>query len=189
MKKIIYSILLIFGSSLSAASPEGGRGGSIIISGNVGAYQTKDETGDVVNHDTQVTSTDGQLGFVFSSGIYIGGIYGNSISKIQGAATKPEMIHHGASLGYMTNGGLFLIGHYITEAEIKKATATADRTEGSGSQVDLGFVKNLVGPIFVGAQISSRNLEYKKLDTAGVLTESEHSVKELFPAIRISIIW
>ncbi len=68
-------------------------------------------------------------------------------------------------------------------------TATSDRTKGTGSQVDLGFVKNIKGPLFVGAQISKRDLKYKELDTAGVVVASEHEVSELFPAIRLSIIW
>ncbi len=195
--KIIVSTLSLSSLLSVANAQEGGGGGnrggggngSFILSGNFGAYNSKDQTGDTVNRDTKVSNTDAQVGYVFTSGIYIGGIYGTSEMKIKDAVSKPEMTHSGGSLGYMTSGGLFLIGHYFSEAKIEKATATADRTKGTGSQVDLGFVKNIWGPLFVGAQISKRDFEYEELDTAGVITESKHEVSELFPAVRLSIIW
>ena len=189
LKVFVFAVSISSLVAVANAQEAGGGSGSFILSGNFGAYNSKEQTGDTVNRDTQVSSTDAQVGYVFRSGIYVGGIYGNSVMKIKDAATKPEMTHTGGSLGYMTSGGLFLIGHYFSEARIEKVTATADRTKGTGTQVDVGFVKNIGGPIFVGAQVSSRELEYEELDTAGVITESEHKVTELFPAIRLSIIW
>lgn len=187
--KQLFSLILLFSLPISVFAAEGRSGGSFILSANGGVFNSKAQTGTAIDRETEVTNLDGQLGYVFSSGIYVGGLYGNSIFKTQGAVSDPEMTHSGASLGYMSASGFFLIGHGIMNAEMKKATATADRIDGSGSQIDLGFVKNLFGPIFLGAQISSRSLEYKKLDTAGVETESEHKVTDLFPAIRLSIIW
>ncbi len=195
--KVIVLTLGFSGFFLNVAlAQEGGGGGSrgsgngsFILSGNFGAHHSKNQTANAVTKDTKISNTDAQVGYVFTSGIYIGGIYGTSKMEIKDATSKPKMIHSGGSIGYMTSGGLFLIGHYFTEAKIEMATATADRTKGKGSQIDLGFVKNIWGPLFVGAQISKRDLEYEELDTAGTVTASEHEVHELFPAIRLSIIW
>lgn len=186
-KSLILILSICFTMPVLAA--QGSASGSAILSANVGVYNTKDDTDGVTQHDTQVSNLDGTLGYVFSSGIYIGGMYGSSTSETQGATSKPTMTHYGASLGYYTSGGLVLQGHYITSAVIKDATATADRTDGTGTQFDLGFIKNLAGPLFLGAQLSSRTMEYKKLDTAGVKTLSKHRVSDLFPSIRISFIW
>jgi hypothetical protein len=191
MKRIFLCFALVLGANSFVLAAEGaGSGhGSFIIGGSAGMYNSKDETAGTVNNDLQVSTAEGNIGYVFSSGIYLGGIYGTGTTKVNGAATKPETTFSGASLGYYTPGGFVFQGHFITNAEIKKATATTNRIEGSGSQFDIGFIKNLYGPIFVGAQLSSRSIEYKKLDTSGVKTESKHTVTETFPELRIAFVW
>ena len=178
-------LLLFLLSNIAIAAP--GPSG-FVLSANLGGYSSKDETGTVIHNDTQVSVSDGTLGYMFSSGIYIGGIYGTSTTKKQGAATKPVMTQSGGTLGYMASGWIFH-AHYFTEAQIEKFSATADRIDGTGTQFDIGYVMSLFGPIYLGAQISSRTIEYKKLDTAGVETLSDHKVTEIFPAIRITMIW
>jgi hypothetical protein len=194
--KFLFLLFFVFNGNFSLAQEGGGggsrhsgRGGSVIFGGNMGVYNSKSNTAETVETDTQVSQFDGNLGYVFSSGIYIGGIYAQSTSQTHGSTLKPESTQYGGSLGYFTNGGLLFQAHYFSHAEIKSATATANRVSGSGSQFDIGFIKNLWGPIFVGGQISSRTLDYKKLDTAGVLSNSAHTVKELFPALRLSFVW
>ena len=195
---LIAAILISsFTSTVSFAQEGGGGGGSgsrggsgsIILSANAGVYNTKDDTAGVVNNDTQVSVADGTLGYVFSSGIYLGGIYGTATTSTKGAATKPETSFSGGSLGYFSKGGFIFQGHYIASAEIKKATATTNKVEGTGSQFDVGFIKNLWGPIFVGGQISTRTIEYKKLDTGGVKTLSKHTVTETFPELKLCFVW
>lgn len=183
-------LFLLAGSIASVASGQSTSSGpsGFVLSVNAGGYNSKDETGTTVNNDTQASTTDGTLGYMFSSGIYIGGIYGTSTIKKQGAATKPVMTQSGVTLGYMARGWIFH-AHHFTNAEIEKFSATANRIDGSGTQFDIGYVMSLFGPIYLGAQISSRTLEYKKLDTAGVETLSDHKVTDLFPAIRITAIW
>lgn len=183
-------VMLSFTSAVSLAQEGGGSGkGSIILSANAGVYNTKDDTDKTVNHDTQVSVADGTLGYVFSSGVYMGGIYGTALTKEKGAATKPETKFSGGSLGYFSKGGFIFQAHYLTGAEIKKATATTNWTEGTGTQFDIGFIKNLFGPIFVGGQISTRTIEYTKLDTGGVKTTSKHTVTETFPELKLSLVW
>ena len=186
------SVFILSSRSFAAGdgSSGGGKsGGSVILSASAGLYNTKDDTAGVVNNNTEVSVSDGTLGYVFSSGIYIGGIYGTATTSDKALATKPVSTFSGGTLGYFSQGGFIFQGHYISNAEIKKATATTGWVEGTGSQIDLGFIKNLYGPIFVGGQISTRTIEYAKLDTAGVKTKSKHTVVETFPELKLSIVW
>lgn len=196
MKKLKVTIFVGSGLLLSslifcstAYSATGSSGSRALLSANFGMFNSKDETETTVNHDTQVTNTDINVGYIFSSGFYLGGMYGSSATDRKGDATKPTMTHQGVSIGYFSTGGFFIQAHYLMSGEIVKATATANRIGGTGNQIDLGFVKNLKGVLFLGAQISSRTVEYTKLDTSGVETESKHSVVDLFPALRLSFIW
>ncbi len=105
---VIFGFSAFFMSVAQGQEGGGGRGGgsgSFILSGNFGANHSKNQTANTVTKDTKVSTTDGQVGYVFTSGIYIGGIYGTSKMEIKDAVSKPEMIHSGGSLGYMTSGG------------------------------------------------------------------------------------
>ena len=186
MKNCVKILVFLCVAAQARAAGEGFS--AAILSANAGIYNTKSSTDGTQDANTQVTNLDATLGYLFSSGIYIGGIYGSNTTKIQGAATKPEMKHYGASLGYMVSGWIFH-AHYLTSAEIKNATMTANRVDGSGTQFDVGYVMHALGPIFIGAHVSQRTIEYKKLDTNGVKTDSKHKVSDLFPAIRLTIIW
>jgi hypothetical protein len=179
--------LLILSSHVAQARGFEGASGWM-LSANVAPFQTKNETGSTVNQDFSVSGLDANFGLIMESGLYLGVLYGSSTVDDQALSTKPSLAHYGASLGFHS-GGFFIHGHYLASAEIKKATATSDRTDGTGTQFDVGYIVNISGPFFLGGQVTSRTLEYKTLKTGSVEATSAHKVVDLYPSIRLTLIW
>lgn len=181
---LILGFVLLSGPTWAQRSGE-----SWVFSANFSKIDTETETENSTSSENKVTHLDWTLGYVLSSGIYVGGIYSTSSQTLDGATDDPQTTRMGVSLGYMASNGFFIQGHYFLQAKIQDAVSAGDRTHGTGTQFDLGYNVNISGPFYLGAQITRRSVEYTKVKTASGSTSQDHTVEELYPAIRLTFIF
>ncbi|MBX2986331.1 MAG: hypothetical protein KF802_00405 [Bdellovibrionaceae bacterium] len=163
MKKILIAsvMMMAFGSSAWAAR---GGGDSGIYLGLGLNYSTAkvDVTvagGTPTEGKSSQTNTDLGLGYIFSSGLYLG-VAMDSMSGESGG-DKPKSSAMGLSLGYMGRGFLFH-AHYFLSGSYD-ANDTTKWSSGSGIGVNLGYLFNVAGNFHLGGGIAYRSLEFKKL--------------------------
>ena len=111
---------------------------------------------------SELTKTyyDLRLGYTLTNKVYVGGIYAKETRD--SGSNEVERTSSGASLGYM-GSHWFLMGHYFFQSE-QRLSATSTLKEGSGFQVDLGYLFNISSSFKMGPQISHKSFSYKKLN-------------------------
>lgn len=181
MLKKILGYAIIFGLSSFALSAQAARGSSsgVIFSLNTFMYNTTSESTPGSKSDSKISLYDLKLGYLDGSGMYLGGIYSSKSSESSNVTRNGSAV--GASLGYVGSQGFFITGHYL-------ASATYDTLEeGSGIQVDLGYLNNVTGPLLMGVELSYRAMEYKK-DKNNSSLES-YKTSELMPMLTIGFVF
>lgn len=170
-KKIlaILGALAIF-SALQQAEARGA--GGVMLTANAFMYNEKvDNNGATSEANTSIY--DFKLGYLLSSGVYLGGIY--ALKMTDDGTTKKDGSATGASLGYVGDSGFFIQGHYFLSAKFDKLT------EGTGYQGDLGYVTSVSSAILLGVELSYRNIEYKKNNDV----DASVKVTELLPKLTL----
>lgn len=179
MKKIL-GLTLVLLMSTSAWAQRGGKGSGTMLSLNWSMFSQETEFGSAKS-EYAVTNIDGTLGYIFSSGLYLGGIFNSTTvdtgDKITGS-------HYGVSVGYVRSGWL-IHAHYLLGGTVDD-DAGGDLEKGAGYQVDLGYNFNLGGAFFLGPQITYRTMEYEFKDVA---TDEKLEKTDMFPSIRLTFIW
>lgn len=183
---VLASLLLVASTSFAQQQAAAEPGGAFILSTNVGVFSQQSTEG-TSESKLSVTNGDVNLGYLFSSGFYLGAFYGSKNQETD--STKPRGSHYGGSLG-IYSGGWFLNGHYLTGGTLEKTSTDTSWEEGSGYQVDLGYQMRVAGHFFVGLQLSHRSLTYEKklVDEVEVIGDNLE-LSDLYPAIRITFIW
>jgi hypothetical protein len=110
----------------------------------------------------------------------VGGLYTSRSNNVldqsgtNGSAT-------GVSLGYMGAAGIFLQGHYLTNASY------GTFSEGTGVQADVGYKAGMGSGWLLGGELSYRSISYKKQsDNAGLDT---YKITEVIPMISIGYLF
>lgn len=172
MKKIMVMAALMSGFATTALA-RGGTGGDGIYFGIhvdpiQNKYQQKANNATESDTDTKTMNLDLLLGYKMMNGLYLGGMYESNEVKYDPSGLKVTSGGLAASVGYMNNG-FMLIGHYFITAEGKASGGGADDkwTKPTGIGADLGYQFNVSGPFNLGAVLSYRSFEFKKLERAG----------------------
>jgi hypothetical protein len=175
---VIAASLFLGGASAFA---RGGSGGGIIFDVNLfyesAKYETTNTGGSAsTDSDTTTAIYDIKLGYLSSSGLYLGGIYtSRSNSVLNQSGTNGSAM--GGSVGYMGDAGIFIQGHYLTGATY------GVYSDGSGLQVDVGYKAGVGTGWLLGAELSHRSIDYKKSSSNASL--ASYKVTETFPMVSI----
>jgi hypothetical protein len=167
-------------ASTSFAAPGGGSTmEGIFVDFNGLMYNQTRVTSPGSSSDDNLYIYDIKLGYIMSSGLYLGGAYttrshnGSAVSGEDGTAT-------GASICYVSSSGFFLIGDYYFDAKL------GNYTNGSGYQGDFGYLGNVAGPFYIGVELTYRDLTYKGSLPTGI---NSYEVKELLPMLSVAFIF
>lgn len=185
MKKMwLLALVLAFMTTLvTTAQARGGSG--VLFDVNLYYSSSKIETKDIggaasVTTDGATAIYDVKLGYLSSSGLYLGGIYtsrSNSVLNQSGTSGSAT----GGSVGYMGSAGFFIMGHYLVSA------TDGNYKEGSGVQADFGYKAGISNGWLVGAELSYRSMTYKKND--GNTSLESYKKDEVIPMVSVGYIF
>lgn len=178
MKNVALMSLILtgaFGVSTQAASSSG-----VLVTANAFMYNsTVEQTPGAGAVESKSSIYDMKLGYLSSSGLYLGGIYTIKNSETDSGSTDGSAM--GASLGYVGARGFYVKGHYLVSGTY------GDFKEGTGVQGDLGYMASVSSSMVVGVELTYRSMEYKKKDGDPSLESYKQS--ELLPLMTIGFIF
>jgi len=126
---------------------------------------------------------DVRLGYIMQGGIYAGGLYSNM--NREDSSTDRKRTSYGASLGIVYNQ-FFIIGHYLLSSEYETASGTT-LEDGTGFQIDIGYLFNVTGSFYAGPQVAIKNIDYDKIN--GNKVSADTSVSETMPYVTLAFIY
>lgn len=170
MKKLGMALTVLL-LSTSAWAKGGGSGTYLGMNLDYSTYNSKTTT-NAGSTESKSNSTDYDLmlGYVMSSGLYVGAVY-NGVSSDTGG-TDPKVTALGASVGYMPGNGFQLVGHYFVSAS-QKSSAPDTTLTGTGMGVDIGYLFQVNGSFNLGAVLAYRSVNYTKVEVSGVEVAGE----------------
>lgn len=174
MKNVLVLAILLLSSTVYAGRPL--EKTDVIITANVFIYESKAETTPGGASESKVTIYDFKGGYLIDRGWYLGAIY--TMRSSQNGSGDESGTALGASGGYYFQNGFYLAGHYIFDAKL------GDFKEGSGFQVDFGYITSVSGSLYVGVELTHRSITYKSNDTAVI---DKHTVTEMMPMLTVGI--
>jgi hypothetical protein len=142
--------------------------------------QSKTSLSDGTSSDAESNDqlTDFKLGAKIGSP-YIGIMQSSRSSKSGSDVTKFSAV--GGSLGYFLDGGFFIMAHYLAQASL------GSYKEGTGQQIDLGFISGISSSFFLGAEISHRSITYK--ENASITNFESYNLAEILPLFSVGFIF
>ena len=179
MKSMILGILAGFGFAQAAHAQSTG----FVISPTAFYYSFKEQTSTTNTDKVSALYYDLRVGFILSNSLYIGGIYSSMNRDYEGSGTK-KRTSLGASLGYFSPSGFYVMGHYYFQSEYNDFGSTV-LNKGSGFQADLGYFFSVSSSVRIGPQITYRSFSYGQIQNGGVSTSASLSHNELIPFIAI----
>lgn len=168
MNRFSYSLLLIFLVFSNYAAAAGW-----MTSLNIGMSTRTVDTGSGES-EYEATFIDLTQGLTQSNGLYLGGLYGT------GSGTN-SYTHFGASIGFVGSEWQ-LMGHYLLNGDY--TLGSTDYKDGTGTQIDIGHITKLSNSFHLGVQMSTRSMTYKPDGTG-----SDLKISELYPSVKLTIIW
>lgn len=138
-------------------------------------FEDEDATGTA---ETEITNYDIKLGYVHTSGLYLGGMYQKS--KIN----EDESFAVGPTLGYNHYSGFYALFTYFILAE-QEAGSGNTFTDGMGPQIDLGWVFPINYMFLIGPQISYRSIAYDKFEQGGSSADADFTRSFILPSISL----
>ncbi|HRO68225.1 MAG TPA: hypothetical protein PL182_11720 [Pseudobdellovibrionaceae bacterium] len=167
MKKVMILAALMMAVGSSAYAQRRGSGGNGVYLGIGAMYDNTKVTADMGGTETESKMTqitlDGDLGYVFSSGLYLGAAYISTSSD--DGTNKPKDSALGVGLGYMKNGFIGKLSYYLSG---QTESGTEKGTEGTGLGVDVGYLFPVSSSFNMGASLAYRDIKYKKIESSGV---------------------
>ncbi|MBX3040514.1 MAG: hypothetical protein KF789_07410 [Bdellovibrionaceae bacterium] len=162
---ILAALVMAVGSSAYAQRRSAGGGGVYLGIGAMydSSKVTTDNAGTETEDKSTTTTLDGDLGYIFSSGLYLGAAYTSLSADSNGV--KPKGSAMGVGLGYMKGGFLGKLSYYLSG----QVEAGNDKnSEGTGLGVDIGYLFPVAGSFNLGASLAYRDMKYKKVELSGV---------------------
>lgn len=182
MSKVVNKFFVTFTSvlllSLSAEAARTSSSG-LILTANAYMYNSSTETTPGSNVETTSSIYDLKVGYLMGNGLYLGGIY--TIRRSESNNVETDGKAAGASLGYVASSGMFIQGHYLAMADV------GSYKEGSGYQVDLGYLSNVTGPLLIGVELTYRSMNYKEDDNNASVTKVIKT--ELMPLLTLGFVF
>lgn len=152
------ALLLVVVSALFSESAFARAGGSgYLFAINAFLWNTTTEVSGVTDKSDTLL-LDFKFGKTMGNGLYLGAIY--KTEKYNQTAGSTDAKSYGPSIGYMGGSGFFGQFHYLLGGTYNT------RSDGTGMQVDFGYMSEVSASVVVGAQLSYYSMEYKKDDNA-----------------------
>lgn len=182
MKLSILGILFGF-CFLGALETANAQSTGLVISPTGFYYNFKEQTSTSNTDKVTALYYDLRVGFIMSNNLYIGGIYSAMNREYDGLGSK-KRTSLGASIGYFSPNGFYVMGHYYFQSEYKDFGTTI-LNKGSGFQADLGYFFNVSPSFRVGPQLSYRSFSYGQIQNGTSTTSASLSHNELIPFIAL----
>ncbi len=184
MKKLLILSVLLMGSWAQA------KGGAGVYLGLNLFYSSNDtastSSGVTSTSKSSSTVTDLDLGYVFSSGLYLGIESANESADL--GSSKPKQDALGVSIGYFTSGFLGQLSYFISGN--KESGTSTKYSEGSGIGASALYLWNVSGSFHLGGGLNYRSIEYKKVAVSGVtLSNSSQKETEIEPRLVFSFLF
>lgn len=167
--------LLVSTSALAAGGMEGFHVGLSALK-----YDTTYESSGTTSKDNR-TFLDFKVGYLTSSQIYFGGIYSSYSQNTD--TNSPARTATGLSIGYH-NQGFFADFNYFLMSEYQSG-ATTTWKDGSGFGLDFGYNVMMSSNFYVGAELTYKTLEYKKINVGGADVSATNKVTEMLPLLNL----
>lgn len=129
------------------------------------------------------TFLDFRLGYLHSSGLFLGGMY--AMTNFSNTSDSNKGYAAGPTLGFSHYSGFYALFTYFLVAE-QDRSSTQTFSDGMGPQIDIGWAFPLTAMFHLGPQISYRSLTFDKVDNSGVSTSEENKLTYFMPAI---VLW
>lgn len=177
MKKIMLMAAMVAGFSSTAMARGGTAGDGVYFGIHVNPMNRADkqtQAGTTLSDSDWATmNMDLLLGYKMSSGLYLGGMYESNSRKENKSGYTDSTGGLGASVGYM-NSGFMLIAHLFLTSEGKEKSGGVENkwSKGSAMGFDIGYQFNVSGPFNLGAELSYRSMEFKKVESGGVSADN-----------------
>lgn len=173
MKLKVLALCALMMASAASLQAEARRSSSgVLFTANAFMYNTEAEQGSA-SAKSENSVIDLKLGYLGGSGLYLGGMY--STRDMNGADGNAIA----ASVGYVGSKGFFIKGHYVASAELD------EWKEGTGFQVDFGYLSNVTSSFVVGVEITHRSIEYAKHDTV----PGKYKLTETMPMLTLGFVF
>ncbi|MEN0057342.1 MAG: hypothetical protein AAGB31_00800 [Bdellovibrio sp.] len=179
MKERLFSAVGICAGLFIGTMAQARTSSGVLFTGNVYMYNTTEEHTPGSKVDTKSSIYDLKLGYLNGDGLYLGGLY--TLRNHDSGSTSEDGKALGLSLGYIGANSFFIKGHYIVSAD------KGNYKEGSGYQVDLGYITNITGSFLVGVELTYRSIEYKKNDSISGFDKMKK--EELFPMLTVGLLF
>jgi hypothetical protein len=200
MKRISLVLLLsltLTGVSSWARSSGGGGGGSaggVKLGLSYMMYNIKQNPQPAVDGTVSGTDSEGKQSYLdlklglSQSEIYYGLIYSTAGRDTLGLSSKRTMM--GVTLGYH-NSGFFLDGsYYLTGKKTDEFNSGDSLENGSGYGIDFGYDVMVGSNVYLGVQISYRDLSFGKYTPAGgTQVSTTWKQNELYPMLNLGIMF
>jgi hypothetical protein len=134
--------------------------------------------------DSKESTYDLNLGFLYSSGLYLGVNQSSYqvVTKSDGATTSDKTATAtGLSAGYFGTNGLYLRLHYYLSAQYD------DYKKGSGTQLELGYMGRVASSFLLGVQLAQQSLTFTENDT--IATFEKYTISDLRPMFTMGFIF
>lgn len=141
-------------------------------------FKLEDENGGAATSELELTTYDFKLGYVHSSGLFLGGMY--QMSKFN----DDQATAVGPTLGFKHYSGFYALFTYFLMAE-QESGASTTFTDGMGPQIDVGWMFPLTYMFYIGPQISYRSINYSKVDISGASVETDFTRSNVLPYISL----
>ena len=151
----------------------------IAFSPSFSYFKQEDESAGVAAGELEITTYDFKLGYVHSSGLFLGGMYQTS------KYNDDKAFAVGPTLGFKHYSGFYALFTYFLMAEYEVAGG-GTFTDGMGPQIDVGWMFPLTYMFYIGPQISYRSLNYGKAEAAGgTSVDADYTRSQVLPYISL----
>lgn len=182
--------LMVLGSGLNAQAYSSYRASSSMDSGairiDLGLMRddrTSNYNGQAAK-DTQINHFNTKAGYVFPSGLYLGGEYEYSTFAFETTNSSTETrSSYGPAIGYF-NSGFYVIGTYFITSTYNYPTGNYF-SNASAYMVELGYTYNIAGNFNLGAAIVYANYSWNQFTASGVNVTQTNAQTDTYPCLNL----
>ncbi len=132
--------------------------------------------------DTKLTLIDFRLGYVFDSGLYVGGLYSIHDNELLADASDS---YFGPSLGYYYEGFL-VAGTYYIYGERDLTAGNTKYSGVKGFQIDLSYAIKVTEQFSVGPQLTYHSVKFTDSQVFGISSPTQYRWKGLSPYFNLT---
>jgi hypothetical protein len=134
--------------------------------------------------DTQINHLNTKVGYVFTNGFYLGGLYEYSTFEFQTTnASTDNRTGYGASLGYF-NSGFYVMGTYFVSSTY--TFSGGDTFTGSSSYLaEVGYNYNVAGNFNVGLGIVYASYSWNQHTSGGTTISQTNTQTDTYPCVNL----